>query len=162
MTVPAFRLATLVDAELVKAISASAYVPAYWAVIGAVPKPAFEDYRSRIQDGNVWIAKVDGEAAGILVLEEEQDFLMIYSIAVAPEFQGRGFAKALLAHVEDYAGKKMLPELRLYTNKRMQRNVALYVSCGFAKSGERPHPSREGEVLIDMVKPVKKARPMQL
>jgi hypothetical protein len=35
--------------------------------------------------------------------------------------------------------------------------VALYVSYSFAKSGERPHPSREGEVLIDMVKPVKKA-----
>jgi ribosomal protein S18 acetylase RimI-like enzyme len=82
---------------------------------------------------------------------------MIYSIAVAPEFQGRGLAKALLAHAEDFAGKKMLLELRLYTNKRMQRNVALYVSYGFAKSGERPHPSREGEVLIDMVKPVKKA-----
>jgi hypothetical protein len=40
--------------------------------------------------------------------------------------------------------------------------VALYVSYSFAKSGERPHPSREGEVLIDMVKPVVKARPMQL
>jgi hypothetical protein len=37
MTVPTFRLATLGDAKLVKAISASAYVPAYRAVIGAVP-----------------------------------------------------------------------------------------------------------------------------
>jgi hypothetical protein len=40
--------------------------------------------------------------------------------------------------------------------------VALYVIYSFAKSGERPHPSREGEVLIDMVKPVEKARPRQL
>jgi hypothetical protein len=39
MTVPAFRLATLGDAQLVKAISASAYIPAYRVVIGAVPKP---------------------------------------------------------------------------------------------------------------------------
>jgi hypothetical protein len=74
MTVLDFRLATLGDAELVKAISASAYVPAYWAVMGAVPKPAFEDHRSRIQDGNVWIAEVDGEAAGILVLERSKTF----------------------------------------------------------------------------------------
>jgi ribosomal protein S18 acetylase RimI-like enzyme len=154
MAVPAFRLATSGDAELVKAISASAYIPAYRAVIGAVPKPAFEDYRSRIQGGNVWIAEVDGKAAGILVLEEGQYFLTIYSIAVAPEFQGRGIAKALLAHAEDYARKKMLPELRLYTNKRMERNVAVYVGYGFTKSGERPHPSRKGEVLIDMAKPV--------
>jgi ribosomal protein S18 acetylase RimI-like enzyme len=109
-------------------------------VIGAVPKPAFEDYRSRIQDGNVWIAEVDGEAAGILVLEEEQDFLTIYSIAVAPEFQGRGLAKALLAHAEDYADKKMLPELRLYTNKRMQRNVSLYVTMALSKVASAPIP----------------------
>jgi ribosomal protein S18 acetylase RimI-like enzyme len=47
-----------------------------------------------------------------------------------------------------------LRELRLYTNTRMRRNVALYTSCGFVETGERPHPSRPGEELVDMAKPV--------
>ena len=154
MPVPHFRLATADDAALVQAISASAYIPAYQAVVGAVPRPAFEDYAPRIRSGCVWIAEVGGDARGILVLEEGPDFLMIYSVAVDPRYQGEGLGRALLAHAERCAIDKQVRELRLYTNRRMQRNVSLYASCGFVETGERPHPSRPGEVLVDMMKAV--------
>ena len=42
----------------------------------------------------------------------------------------------------------------LYTNKRMVRNVALYRGVGYVVVGERAHPSREGETLLDMTKPL--------
>jgi hypothetical protein len=40
-------------------------------------------------------------------------------------------------------------EVRLYTNKRMERNIALYRRHGFIEVVTRPHPSRPGDVLVD-------------
>jgi ribosomal protein S18 acetylase RimI-like enzyme len=37
----------------------------------------------------------------------------------------------------------------------MERNLALYRRHGFVEVGTRPHPSRAGEVLVDMVRPLK-------
>jgi ribosomal protein S18 acetylase RimI-like enzyme len=127
-------------------------VRAYQAVIGAVPKPAVEDYTDRIGSGDVWIAEIGHEPCGVLVLERGRDFLMIYSVAVDPCYQGKGIGKALLAHAEKCAVEAGLPEIRLYTNERMEPNAALYRRCGFAEIGKRPHPTRKNEVLIDMAK----------
>lgn len=41
------------DADAVQRISAAAYTEVYQAVIGAVPRPAHEDYRERIGRGEV-------------------------------------------------------------------------------------------------------------
>lgn len=149
-----FRLATTADVELVRAISANTYIPVYVALIGAVPLPAREDYTNRILNGEVWIAEVEGVAAGVLVIEEGDEFLMVYSVAVDPLLQGRGLGRELLAHAERCAAARQLRQLRLYTNKQMTRNLAFYTQYGFIKSGERPHPNRLGEVLIDMSKEV--------
>lgn len=154
-TPPVFRLAVASDAGLVQAISAAAYIPAYLPVIGAVPRPATEDYTGFILSGSVWLAELGEEACGVLVLEGGQDFLMVWSVAVDPRYQRRGLGRALLAHAERCAAARGAPELRLYTNKRMTRNIALYASCGFVETGERPHPSRPGEVLVHMAKPVR-------
>lgn len=119
-----------------------------------MPRPAFEDYADRILSGSVWLADVAGEACGVLVLEDGPGVLLVYSIAVAPRHQGQGSGRTLLAHAERCARARNVPELRLHTNRRMRRNVALYASCGFVEVGERPHPSRPGEVLVDMAKTV--------
>ena len=37
------------DADMVQRISADAYIPAYVAVLGTIPKPATEDYGPRIE-----------------------------------------------------------------------------------------------------------------
>jgi len=153
---PRFRLADLADIALVQTVSAEAYVPAYQSVMGAVPKPAIEDYSDRIKKQNVWIAEFDGEASGVLVLEPSADHLMIYSIAVLPKRQGSGLGKALLAFAEARAAITGVQEVRLYTNRRMERNVALYQAVGFVEVGRRPHPNRAGEVLIDMAKKVRR------
>jgi hypothetical protein len=43
------RRAVLADLEAVQSISADAYTQAYLPVIGAIPKPAREDYRPRVE-----------------------------------------------------------------------------------------------------------------
>ncbi len=149
-----FRLARADDAGNVSDISERAYVPAYEAIIGTAPKPAWEDYTQRIADGRVWLAEIGGEIAGVLVVETGPNFLLIYSIAVDPDFQGKGLGLALLRQAEALAAEMRLNEVRLYTNSRMEANIRLYLKAGFRRIGERPHPSRIGEMLTDMSKPV--------
>jgi hypothetical protein len=57
-----FRRANPVDKGAIQRISADAYVPAYMAVLGTIPKPATEDYGIRIEKGEVWILEVEGRA----------------------------------------------------------------------------------------------------
>jgi len=140
------------DGNTIQRISADAYIPAYMAVLGTIPKPATEDYGPRIQNGEVWILEVEGEPTGIAVLEGNIDHLLIYSIAVRPDAQRKGYGTALLDFADQRAVELGLHEVRLYTNERMERNLTLYRRHGFVEVGRRPHPSRPGQVLVDMVR----------
>jgi len=140
------------DADTVRRISADAYVPAYMAVLGTIPKPATEDYRPRIERGEVWILEVQDEPVGIAVFEVNTDHLLMYSIAVKPHLQRKGHGKALLNFADNLAIERGLDEIRIYTNERMERNLTLYKRHGFVEVGKRPHPSRPGQVLVDLVR----------
>ena len=152
-TVPVkFRQANTVDKATIQQISADAYVPAYMAVLGTIPKPATEDYGIRIEKGEVWILEVEGEPTGVAVLEETADHLLIYSIAVKPDAQRKGYGGALLEFADQRAIGLGLREVRLYTNERMEGNLRLYRRHGFVEVAKRSHPSRPGQVLVDMVR----------
>jgi len=99
----------------------------------------------------------DSELAGLIVLERHADHAMIFSVAVAPAFQGKKLGIALLDFAEDKARLWGLPEVRLYTNSRMERNIALYSAYGYRETGRRPNPRRPGWTVVDMAKPVDKA-----
>jgi len=148
------RVADLSDVLAVQDISAEAYVPAYRAIIGAAPKPAHEDCTDRIERGEVWILDSEDGPSGVVVLEPTADYLLIYSIAVRPQHQGRGYGKLLLTFVEQRATAIGLPEVRLYTNRRMEQNLGFYRNLGYFETGTRPHPHRSGEIVVDMVKPL--------
>ena len=152
-TVPIkFRRANPVDKEAIQRISADAYVPAYMAVLGTIPKPTTEDYGTRIEKGEVWILEVEGEPTGVAVLEERAEHLLVYSIAVKPDAQRKGYGTALLEFADQRAIGLGLREVRLYTNERMEGNLRLYRRHGFVEITKRPHPSRPGQVLVDMVR----------
>jgi|SRR5579884_1565251 len=140
------------DADTVQRISADAYIPAYMAVLGTIPKPAIEDYGPRIEKGEVWILEIEGEPTGVAVLEENNDHLLIYSIAVKSDAQRQGYGRVLLDFADKQAVELGLREVRLYTNERMVRNLMLYRRHGFVQVEKRPHPSRPGQVLVDMVR----------
>jgi ribosomal protein S18 acetylase RimI-like enzyme len=152
------RRARVRDAEIVRRISAEAYTAAYLPVIGYVPKPAIEDYRPRIEQGCVWLLEADGEARGVLVLEPEPDHLLVYSVAVSPQHQRSSRGRALLEFAERHARAIGINVIRLYTNLRMQKNLALYRRRGFIETGTRPHPSRPDQVLVDMEKRIVSSR----
>jgi len=108
----------------------------------------------RIERGEVWLLACGDSYVGAAVLEERRDHLLVYSIAVRPTEQGRGHGRALLDFADQRAIAAGLAVIRLYTNVRMEKNIALYRRHGYAETGTRPHPSRAGEVLVDMVRAV--------
>ena len=149
------RIARRSETAAVQEISAAAYIPVYQPVIGAVPKPAREDYTSRIERGEVWVLETGGSLAGVVVLEPATDHLMVYSVAVHPRHQGQGYGRLLLVFAEQRAVTAGLPEVRLYTTTLMEQNLAFYRSCGYAEACMRPHPTRPRAVIVDMVKSVR-------
>lgn len=139
------------DLQTVVSLTAAAYAP-YTALLGAPPIPVTEDYAPRIERGEVWLLESGGELAGVLTLERHEDHAMIFSVAVSPAFQGKGFGIKLLNHADQQTRLWGLPEMRLYTNAKMERNIALYLAYGYRETGRRPNPYRPGWVLVDMAK----------
>lgn len=149
------RRAQMSDLETVRSITADAYA-AFQAQIGTVPWPIREDYRPRIENGEVWILDDDSEPAGIVVLENHDDHMVLFSVAVRSSRHGQGHGTALLAFADRQAVRAGYSEIRLYTNALMERQIRLYERCGYVVAGRRPHPFLEGHVLVDMAKSLAK------
>ena len=143
------------DLEMIATLTAAAYRP-YTELFGAAPIPVTEDYAPRIERGEVWLLESEAELAGLIVLEKHPDHAMIFSVAVSPAFQGKKLGIALLDFAGEQALKWGVPEIRLYTNARMERNIALYTAYGFRETGRREKSYRPGWIVVDMAKPVSK------
>jgi GNAT superfamily N-acetyltransferase len=105
------------------------------ARIGREPWPMTVDYRHAISDQTVWVAVLDGQVVGLIVLHKASDHLLIDNIAVDPAHQGGGVGTALMAFAEAQARDLRLFELRLYTNELMVENLAYYARRGYRESG---------------------------
>lgn len=154
MTLPdilPLRRAEGADAGAVAALTAAAY-QTFQARIGYPPLPVTQDYAEVIARDEVWLLEDADELLGILVLVEAPDHLLIYSLAVAPQQQGEGLGRRLMAHAEDRARAKGLGKLQLYTNALMPENIAFYGGLGYRETGREPHPTRPGATVVYMEK----------
>lgn len=145
------RMADAADLKWIGDTTQSAYA-VYLPVLGYPPVPVTEDYGPRIERGEVWIGELDGVLAGLLVCETYADHLMIFSIAVLPSMQGKGCGQAFLHWVEGRALELKFPEIRLYTNAKMERNIRIYERFGFQETGRRQNPKRPEFTIVDMKK----------
>lgn len=145
------RRALAGDLQAIVSLTEAAYAP-YTALFGAPPMPVTEDYAPRIERGEVWLLESGSELAGLIVIERHPDHAMIFSLAVSPAFQGKKLGTALLNFAEEQTRLWGLPEVRLYTNSRMERNIARYTAYGFHETGRRSNPYRPGWTLVDMAK----------
>jgi len=130
------RLARPEEATTLAAIVEAAYAP--WVpIVGRRPFPMQDDYAARIAAGQAWVLEADGAIAGLVVIEAEADHLMLDNVAVDPRRAGQGLGRVLLDFVEAEAGRRGLPEVRLYTNVLMVRNIALYARRGYRETERR-------------------------
>ncbi|WP_406048105.1 GNAT family N-acetyltransferase [Kribbella sp. NBC_00889] len=126
------RPATDGDADAVTTIVKSAF-EGYIPRMGVAPIPMVMDYRAAIAAGKVWVA---GEPiAGLVLLEDEPDSLLLDVLAVSPDAQGRGIGAALLAFTESEARARCFDRITLYTNAAMTENLAYYPRHGYVETG---------------------------
>ena len=130
----AIRQAEADDADAIRALVAAAYGH-YVALIGKEPGPMRDDYEWRIAANQAWVAELDGEVVGLVILEERPDGLLLDNVAVSPAMQGRGVGRALIAFTEREASRRGFAKLRLYTHALMVENIALYGRLGFKEIG---------------------------
>lgn len=133
------RRAVAADAAAVRAVVRDAY--AKWVpAIGREPKPMTANYNTAMRLNRVDLAHVEGELAGLIETIDRSDHLLIENVAVAPQRHGQGLGRALMAHAETVARAAGYREVRLYTNRRFEANVQLYLRLGYSIDREEEGP----------------------
>ncbi len=131
------RKAGPADVSAIAALTEAAY-SGYILLIGRKPQPMLADYASMVVDHTIYLLNVGDELAGVLVLIDEPEALLIYSVAIHPDYQGRGYGRKLLALAEQQAIEAGYSSIRLYTNERFTYNLALYQWLGYQETGREP------------------------
>ncbi len=127
------RLAATADLGAIDTIVADAYAP-YIQRIGKPPAPMLDDYRHRIAKGQAWVMDIDGAIAGLVVLEDTADGLLLDNVAVTPALHGSGIGRQLNAFAGSEAVRRGHATIRLYTHVLMAENVARYQRLGFTET----------------------------
>ncbi len=136
-----FRPAAPEDAARIRDLTRSAY--AKWAaLIGREPLPMQADYDRALREHAFDILIVGGGLAGLIEMIVRPDHLWIANVGVAPDRQGRGYGRLLVAQAEKRAVEAGRGEIRLMTNAAFAANLAFYARLGYAV--DRTEPFRGG------------------
>lgn len=145
------KAAQLGDLPVVHAITQKAY--AVWLpVLSYPPLPMTDDHGPRIERGEVFLACDGGSVLGLIAVERAEDHHLIFSVAVHPDYAGKGIGPRLMTDAEHRARLAGKARMTLYTNARMIRNIALYQKLGYRETGRRQHLTRPGFTFVDMEK----------
>lgn len=99
-----------------------------------------------------YVAFDDGALAGCMFLRPEGNCLYLGKLAVAPELQGRGIGKQLLAVAEATARERSLKMIRLDTRIELTGNHAAFAAMGFVRTAEKSHPGFDRVTYVEMRK----------
>jgi len=102
-----------------------------------------------IEKGQLWVADIAGQLAGIAALTEDQEpeyaqvgfdlsqrALVTHRLAVDPAFRGQGVAVALLTQAEQLALDRGISFLRVDTNSENQATQKLFPRLGYQYAGD--------------------------
>ena len=59
------------------------------------------------------------------------------NVGVLPRFNGRGYGRRLIEHVEQAAIRNGLDAVELYTNEKMVENISMYPKLGYTEVDRR-------------------------
>jgi ribosomal protein S18 acetylase RimI-like enzyme len=144
------RRAGAADIVAVNALQHAAYARNR-TILGLEPLPLTVDYATIVADYEVWLLEHGDALEGVLILETRPDDLLIWSVAVAPEVQGRGIGSRLLDIAQARARELGRRKVRLYTGEKLAGNIAWYERHGFVRERTEDLGDRR---LVHMMKPV--------
>lgn len=145
------RRATADQVDAVRDLTLKAY--AKWVSVTArKPKPMTADYDAALRNHRFDCLYCDDNMVGLIETVAKGDELMVVNVAVDPDHQGQGYGVRLMRHAETLAREAGLVATRLYTNKLMRENIALYEWLGYRFERETMHD--EGALAVHMVRPL--------
>lgn len=125
------RRAVQSDVVAIKACARAAYSK-YIERIGREPAPMLADFASQVELQQVDVIMVNDSVVAFAVSYPMEDCYFLENIAVDPAYQGGGYGAALLNHIHALGAK--YPVVRLYTNEKMQENLAWYKNHGYQET----------------------------
>jgi GNAT superfamily N-acetyltransferase len=106
-------------------------------------------FEEDIRVGQLWVAEVDGEIAGVTAITTEQypeyvqvgldineEAIVTHRLAVSPRFRGKGLAADLLQQAEVVAVDRSIGILRIDTNTQNHATQQLFPKLGYSLKGE--------------------------
>ncbi len=123
------------DADALAACIDAAYAR-YAARIADLP-PVSADCAEEIAKYQVWVAEIEHEVVGGLVIIPKEGFMRLANVAVHPDHKGAGLGRALIALAETEALDQGYREMRLTTHVDMPENVQLYAHLGWQQDHRR-------------------------
>ncbi|WP_233138244.1 GNAT family N-acetyltransferase [Mucilaginibacter sp. MD40] len=106
-------------------------------------------FEQDIKDGQLWVAELGNEIAGVTAITTEQypeyaqagmdvneEAIVTHRLAVSPRFQGRGIAKELMQQAEEVAQQRGISLLRVDTNSQNHATQKLFPKMGYKYKGE--------------------------
>jgi ribosomal protein S18 acetylase RimI-like enzyme len=81
----------------------------------------------------VFVAELDGHAAGYVAVEREGETLRIEQLFVSPEHEGEGVGKQLLEYAEGYAISSGARVLQVVAEADNRRALEFYSGRGFVR-----------------------------
>ncbi|QRM53748.1 GNAT family N-acetyltransferase [Sinorhizobium sp. BG8] len=101
-----------------------------------------------------YVALEGHQILACVFLRPEADCLYIGKLAVAPDVQGRGIGRQLVAVAEEVARATRLPALRLETRIELVENHAAFAALGFVRTAENAHPGFSRATSVEMRKAI--------
>ncbi|MCJ8289965.1 MAG: GNAT family N-acetyltransferase [Crocinitomicaceae bacterium] len=132
--------------------------------------PDRTDIENDIKTETLFAYRDDETIIGIVVLNESQEIeydainwltdsksrnLVVHRLAVDPDRQGKGIARMLMDHTEDYARQHQYDSIRLDTFSQNPRNQRFYTNRGYTDLGsvflkyKKEHPYFCYELLLN-------------
>lgn len=119
------------------------------------PNP--EIFANDITIGQLWVAELENKIVGISAITTDQDpeyadagwditekAIVTHRLAVDPDCQGKGIARALMNQAEEVAKYSGISILRVDTNSKNMATQALFPKLGYQFSGEISLAKRPG------------------
>jgi ribosomal protein S18 acetylase RimI-like enzyme len=119
------------------------------------PNP--EVFANDITIGQLWVAEMEDKLVGVSAITKDQDpeyvdagwdinekAIVTHRLAVDPDCQGMGIAKALMNQAEEVAKASDISILRVDTNSENMATQALFPKLGYQFSGEISLAKRPG------------------
>jgi len=130
------RPALASDVQSMTACVRAAYAH-YTERIGKPPGPMLDDYAEVIEQHLVWVICSGEQVAGLIVLMEQEQGMLLDNVAVHPDYQGQGIGRQLMDLAEAEARRLGYHEIQLYTHIKMDENIEIYGKRGYVEVERR-------------------------